>query len=42
MKSILAKIDTIALNELQIESVIEMAWGRPHPFDAIRFQFCLG
>ncbi|MRX41587.1 TIGR03643 family protein [Flavobacterium sp. LC2016-23] len=41
MKPIIAKIDNNALNEVQIDRIIEMAWEDRTPFDAIQFQFGL-
>ncbi|MEO6177072.1 MAG: TIGR03643 family protein [Flavobacterium circumlabens] len=41
MKSIIAKIDNSALNDVQIDRIIEMAWEDRTPFDAIHFQFGL-
>jgi uncharacterized protein (TIGR03643 family) len=41
MKPILEKIDKSALNEIQIDRIIEMAWEDRTPFDAIQFQFGL-
>lgn len=41
MKSIIAKIDSSVLNEVQIDRIIEMAWEDRTPFDAVKFQFGL-
>lgn len=40
-KSIIIKIDSNKLNQVQIDRIIEMAWEDRTPFDAIQFQFGL-
>ncbi|WP_394774739.1 TIGR03643 family protein [Flavobacterium sp.] len=41
IKSIIVKIDSSKLNQVQIDRIIEMAWEDRTPFDAIQFQFGL-